>query len=187
MIWNVITALIVCLSFVIFIFIQCKHNALAGSYGKKLSTPFCARSCVCDPDIRFTPVCPENSVQTYFSPCHAGCTSDRIINGQRVFGDCSCGVDTERLLYNTYAVDATEGACGYDNCQKMWIIFHVLCGFTAICYGSRLVGKILISLRSVLKQDTAIALALQLNFVGLLAYIPGKIAYQYIAGVFYRK
>lgn len=175
-----------CLSFVIYIFIQCEHNILAGSYGKKLTTPFCSRSCVCDSDIRFTPVCPADSIQTYFSPCHAGCTSDRIMNGKRVFGDCSCGVDTDRML-TTYAVDATEGACGYDNCQKMWIIFHILCGFTTVCYGSRLVGKILISLRSVLRQDTAIALALQLNFVGLLAYIPGKIAYQNIAGEIYRQ
>ena len=65
----------------------------------------------------------------------------------------------------------------------MWIIFQVLCGFGAVCIGSRFVGKIIITMRSVLRQDTAIALALELTFVGLLAYIPGKLAYEYVAGM----
>lgn len=77
---------------------------------------------------------------------------------------------------------ATEGACGYENCQKMWIIFHVLVAVAAICIGCGMVGKVLISIRCVLLQDTSIALALELTFVGLLAHIPGKMVYEYIAG-----
>lgn len=144
--------------------------------------PYCSRSCVCDSDLRFTPVCPLNSTKTFFSPCHAGCSSDEVINGQRTFGDCSCGLNADETLINDGITVATEGACGFENCQKMWIIFQVLVAFGAICIGSRLVGKILISIRSVLTQDTAIALTLELTFVGLIAYIPGKLAYEYIAG-----
>lgn len=180
--WNLITALIVCLLFVGFIFIECSHNTIASAYGSKLSTPYCSRSCVCDSDLRFTPVCPDQSQQTYFSPCHAGCISDQIVNGQRIFGNCSCGIDPGLTLVNDGLSIATEGACGYEDCQKMWIIFQILVAFGAVCIGSRLVGKILISIRSVLSQDTSIALALELTFVGLVAYIPGKIAYEYIAG-----
>lgn len=181
-IWNFITAVVICLIFVSYIFIECKHNFVAGTYGKRLTTPFCSRSCLCDADIRFTPVCPENGVQTFFSPCHAGCKSESgQLNGQRIYSDCSCGIDTERILSGENLSRATEGACGYDNCQKLWIIFHVLTGFAVVCYGSRLVGKIILSLRSVLPQDKAIALGVQLTLVGLLAYLPGKIAYDYIA------
>lgn len=82
---------------------------------------------------------------------------------------------------------ASEGACGYESCQKMWIIFQVLTAFGAVCVGSRLVGKLLISIRSVLPQDTAMSLALELSFVGLIAYVPGKFAYKYIAGLFLSK
>lgn len=180
--WNFVTALIVCLLFVGFIFIECSHNSIAGAFGNNLRLSYCSKDCVCHPDLRFTPVCPQNSTKTFFSPCHAGCSSDQIVNGQRTFGDCSCGSNSDETLINDGVTFATEGACGFENCQKMWIIFQVLVAFGVVCIGSRLVGKILISIRSVLSQDTAIALALELTFVGLLAYIPGKMAYEYIAG-----
>lgn len=177
-----ITASIVCLLFVGFIFIECSHNAIAGTYANKLTLPYCSRGCVCDFDLRFTPVCPDNSAQTYFSPCHAGCVSNQVVNGQRIFGNCSCGIDPDMSLINDGLTVASEGACGYETCHKMWIIFQVLVAFGAVLIGSRLVGKILISIRSVLLQDTPIALALELTFVGLIAYIPGKLAYEYVAG-----
>lgn len=182
-IWNVITALIVCLLFVAFIFIECSHNGIAGAYGNKLSMPYCSRSCKC-PDVRFTPVCPNHSTQTYFSPCHAGCIFELLTNGERKFGGCTCGSDSDISIMDSGVSIVTEGACGYENCQKMWVIFQVLIAFAMVCIGSRLVGKILISIRSVLHQDTSIALALELSFVGLIAYIPGFIAYKYIAGKF---
>lgn len=177
-----ITALIVCLLFVGFIFIECSHNGIAGAYGNKVSLPYCSRGCSCDPDIRFTPVCPNQSSQTYFSPCHAGCQFEMTVNGERKFGGCTCGIDPAMSLINEGVLMVTEGACGYENCQKMWLIFQVLVVFGTVCIGSRLVGKILITIRSVLHQDTSIALALELTFVGLIAYIPGQFAYAYIAG-----
>lgn len=164
-----------------FIFITCSHRPIAGAYGGKLAQPYCSRHCLCDPDIEFTPVCPANSIQTYFSPCHAGCTSEHLINGERIFGNCSCGVDSEISLDGD-GIYATDGACGFANCQTFWIIFHVLSTFGAVCVGSRIVGKIIISIRCVLPQDKALALAMELTLIGLIAYIPGKIAYDEIAG-----
>lgn len=82
--WNIITGTIVVLLFVAFIFMECNNSSIAGAYTSKLTKPFCSRSCVCDDSIQFSPVCPDNSVQTYFSPCHAGCKDEEIINGIRV-------------------------------------------------------------------------------------------------------
>lgn len=59
-----------------------------------------------------------------------------------------------------------------------------MCIFGASLLGSGLVANILISIRAVLPQDKAIALALELTFIGLLSNIPGKIGYQFIAGSF---
>lgn len=78
--------------------------------------------------------------------------------------------------------DATEGACGSADCQLIWILFMAMCIFGLSLLGSGLVANILISIRSVLLQDKAIALALELTFVGLTANIPGKIVYQLISG-----
>lgn len=173
--------MVICLLFIAFIFLECSHNSIAGAHVKKLTTPFCSRHCFCDTDIRFTPVCPQNGVQTFYSPCHAGCTSDRIINGIRVFDNCTCGINSEIPIVSGIA---TEGACGYKNCQNFWIIFQVLYTFGAICMGSRLIGKILITIRSVLKQDIAIALGLELALGGLIIYLPGKFSYEFIASKF---
>lgn len=107
-----------------------------------------------------------------------------LTNGERKFGGCTCGVDPDMTLINDGVSMVTEGACGYEDCQKMWLIFQVLVAFAAVCIGSRLVGKILISIRSVLHQDTALALALELTFVGVIAFSPGKLAYKYISGEF---
>lgn len=181
MAWNIITAFIICCLFVSYVFIECKNSHIAGAYNGKLTKPYCSRSCLCDDDIRFTPVCPENSVLTYYSPCHAGCSTDYIINGQRVFGNCSCGVDSELAAFD---IHATDGACGYVDCQKFWIIFQALTVFGAAVLATRIVGKILISIRCVLRQDKALALALELTLLGLIVYIPGKIAYEFIAGEF---
>lgn len=179
MAWNIITAFILCCLFVGYVFIECQNSYIAGAYNGKLTKPYCSRSCLCDDDIRFTPVCPEDSVLTYYSPCHAGCSSDYIINGQRVFGNCSCGVDSELPAVDVYA---TDGACGYADCQKFWIIFQAATVFGAAILATRIVGKLLISIRCVLRQDKALALAFELTFLGLIVYIPGKLAYDFIAG-----
>lgn len=171
--------MIVCLLFISYIFISCTNSYIAGDYNGKMTTPFCSRSCLCDDDIRFSPVCPENSVQTYYSPCHAGCSDDYIFNGQRIYGNCSCGIDTE---IEVSFVHATDGACGYVDCQKYWIIFQALTVFGAAVVATRLVGKIVISIRCVLRQDKAMALAIELTVAGLVVYIPGKIIYELIAG-----
>lgn len=63
---------------------DCNHNSIAGANGGKLMQPFCSKQCICDNTVRFTPVCPIDSVQTYYSPCHAGCSSETVFNGQRV-------------------------------------------------------------------------------------------------------
>lgn len=79
---------------------------------------------------------------------------------------------------------ATEGACGFGDCQVFWIVFQVLTVVGAALLGSGLVGNILISIRSVLPQDKALALSTELTVLGLIVYIPGKISYQSLAGIF---
>lgn len=79
-------------------------------------------------------------------------------------------------------VIATEGACGHTNCQTYWIMFQVLTVLGASLLASGIVGNLIISIRSVLPQDKSLALAVELWLIGLIAYIPGKVAFKLIAG-----
>lgn len=84
--------------------------------------------------------------------------------------------------YVTKDIVATDGACGYIVCQKLWILYQTLTVIIAALLGSTIIGKILISLRCVLPQDKSLALGMELTIAGLLVYLPGKISYQYISG-----
>lgn len=78
--WNIITGILVTLFFVSFIFIDCNNGPIAGAQRGKLNKPYCSSNCLCPDTIPFSPVCPSSSVQTYYSPCHAGCSSSFKIN-----------------------------------------------------------------------------------------------------------
>lgn len=141
------------------------------------------------------PVCPENGVQTYYSPCHgelrsiesvqvssflflAGCGAEIFLNNVRVFGNCSCGVDTQLPMEELIA---TEGACGMEDCQRFWISYQALSVVAAAILGSTLISRLIITLRAVLPQDKCTAIAMELFFVSLFVYIPGKFGYRFIA------
>lgn len=119
-----------------------------------------------------------DGVQTYYSPCHAGCGEEIFINDVRMFANCSCGVDTQIPMVDLIA---TDGACGMGNCQPYLIFYQALSIFASAFLGSTLIGKLIITIRSVLPQDKASAIALELSLISLIVYIPGKIGYREIA------
>ncbi|XP_055644230.1 solute carrier organic anion transporter family member 74D [Toxorhynchites rutilus septentrionalis] len=177
--WNIFVGLVAVGTFIGFIFVTCENERIAGAYRGKLTKPFCASNCICPENVLFSPVCPQDSVFTYFSPCHAGCQTRTELNDVVVYTNCSCGVDTELILRESGI--ATEGACGMADCQKYWIIFQVLTVVVAALLASGLIGKFIISIRAVLPQDKALALSVELTLVGLVVYLPGMVAYQAIA------
>ncbi|XP_058059370.1 solute carrier organic anion transporter family member 1C1 [Anopheles bellator] len=178
--WNIFVGVVAVGLFIAFIFISCGEEQIAGSYrGRKLIKPFCASNCLCAENVPFTPVCPVDSRFTYFSPCHAGCQSREEINNIVLYRNCTCGVDVDIVL--SEGGDATEGACGVDDCQRYWIVFQVLTVIVTMLLATGLTGKVIISLRSVLRQDKAMALAVELTLVGLVVYLPGTAIYQVVA------
>jgi hypothetical protein len=114
----------------------------------------------------------------FISPS-AGCGAEIFLNDIRVFGNCSCGVDTQLPMEDLIA---TEGACGMDDCQPYWISYQVLSVIAAAVLGSTLIGKLIITLRAVLPQDKSSAIAMELFLVSLFVFVPGKFGYRFIAG-----
>ncbi|XP_034253662.1 solute carrier organic anion transporter family member 4A1 [Thrips palmi] len=78
--------------------ISCPNVAFAGvtrGYGDNatsLSTPklesACNAGCQCD-GAAYNPVCGADNV-LYYSPCHAGCSKEVMLDAARVYSDCSC-------------------------------------------------------------------------------------------------
>lgn len=69
-----------------------------------------------------------------------------------------------------------------EDCQKFWIAYQALSVVAAALLGSTLIGKLIITLRSVLPQDKSSALGIELAIIALIVYIPGKLGYRFIAG-----
>lgn len=67
----------------------------------------------------------------------------------------------------------------------MLIGFQVLSLIAAAVLGASIIGKVIITLRSVLPQDKALALATQLTLCGIFAYIPVHIAYDMVTSEFW--
>lgn len=107
-----------------------------------------------------------------------GCGAEILINEVRMFGNCSCGVDIDIPLEESIA---TEGACGMSECKPYYIAFQGLVIVAAALIASTLVGKLIIAIRAVLPQDKALAISIELFFVGLIVYIPGKFGYAFLA------
>lgn len=188
--WAAICGTIAIALWVAYVFIDCGHEGgvlgrVAGGYGNRLTRPYCSRSCVCDEDIEFTPVCPADSGLTFYSPCHAGCADVAAVNDAvRLYTNCTCGAaGPDRIELEADAV-ATIGACGAEDCQPWWIVYQVLTVVGAGVVASAWVGRVLVSLRAVLPQDRALALAMELTLVGLIVYGPGHFGYEAIAGEF---
>uniref|UniRef100_A0A034W6D8 Solute carrier Organic anion transporter family member 1A1 n=1 Tax=Bactrocera dorsalis TaxID=27457 RepID=A0A034W6D8_BACDO len=176
---NIVFGVTLLAVFIANIFIKCEVGDIAGVTQGKVLQPFCSKQCtgICKATT-FQPVCPENSTVTYFSACYAGCTRTNSINNVLLYEGCTCTSN-----YNAEPqmnLRATEGACSYVNCQRMLIAFQVLSLVAAAVLGSSTIGKVIITLRSVLPQDKALALATQLTLFGIFAYIPAHIGYQMV-------
>ncbi|XP_055915762.1 solute carrier organic anion transporter family member 1A5 [Eupeodes corollae] len=174
---NIIFGIFLVGIFASMIYVRCDVGPIAGFSKGKLAQPYCSKQCICSPNT-FLPVCPENSTVTYFSPCYAGCERQSFINQIALYEGCTCGMDTET---GWTQMRATAGACNRNNCNRMWILFQVSSISMASLLATTVVGKFLISLRSVLPQDKALALALKVLFVGLFAFVPGKLGYDFIS------
>lgn len=77
--------------------------------------------CGCSPDADFRPVCAKSGTFTFYSPCHAGCTSVRNENNMKIYNNCECVKEITGL--GNY--EATDGPCDSDGCQVGWMVYEV--------------------------------------------------------------
>lgn len=83
---------------------------------------YCNHDCHCSPDADFRPICDSRSSNTFYSPCHAGCTVVDNANGSKTYSDCLC-IDKHNNSKGN--LEARDGPCHSDNCQSGWLLFEV--------------------------------------------------------------
>lgn len=120
--------------------------------------------CECDAD-KFAPICGSDG-RSYFSPCHAGCSSASTINGSKIYDNCAC-MDDGPLKYK-----AADGFCKTDKCETILVIFVSVFAFTVFIHSTSEVGGMLIIMRCTHPKDKAMAMGIVQFSIGLLSNIP---------------
>ena len=161
--------------------ISCQKKPIVGieTKGSIYFPLYCNKDCGCSNDADFRPVCDSKGIFTFYSPCHAGCTSSEIKNGVTTYNECSC-VKEVGGLGNT---EAHDGPCNSNDCQIGWLIFEFGTLLAYALAASTLVGDFLVVLRSVYIQDKAISIGFWMMWSAIIVNIPGKILYDYIANL----
>ena len=127
------------------------------------------------------PVCGANGV-TYFSPCHAGCTSLLEHSNNYNYTNCACVGGAE--LEDTTTTQssgvkrvpvATAGPC-YTPCQMIFP-FMVLLFFMTLLVAVTQMPVLMVVLRSVKEEEKAFALGIQFVIFRLFGYIPSPIMF----------
>lgn len=155
----------------------------AGSFQVNL-TAWCNTGCSCSSSL-VEPVCGNNGL-TYFSACHAGCTS---YSQQDKFANCTCilgeGNQSSPFLSSsasgggfsevTVVPVATAGPCYYpcNTIMPFMILLFFMCTVVAISQ----MPLLMIVLRSVDEEERSFALGVQFVIFRLIAYIPAPIMF----------
>lgn len=172
--WNVFVGLSFVIGEILFIFLKCDDGTMVGFKHRSNSLSIineCNRDCHCE-GLKYSPVCLQESLLTFYSACHAGCkqADDRTMT-KITYHNCSCIPAVEEL-----GVTVKHGACGA-NCDFSFIMFIVI---TCTMHGlgsSGKIGNVLVNYRAVRTEDKSFAQGLSLLMVSLFALIPGPIIY----------
>ncbi|KAL5284830.1 hypothetical protein ACFFRR_006882 [Megaselia abdita] len=166
--WNTSVGILLAIGFTIYMFIRCPENeaAIKSSVNHMSSNLECSSGCHCD-YVSYSPVCGEDSI-TYISPCHAGCSSSRKIDGKKIYEDCSCIASANATMITGFA---TDGPCPID-CHPSFVTFVVVCMFLNFIGSSSRASNFLVSVRCVDEKDKSASLGFHNTLLCLFAFVP---------------
>lgn len=176
--YNLVMITLAGVIFFALVFATCHNPRIVGMNRGSISLlKYCNKDCSCSRDADFRPVCDIRATVTFYTPCHAGCTSSEYVNNVKMYDGCSC-IQEETGEGN---LQAKDGPCSNDNCQLEWLAFEFGTLLAYALVASTFVGDLLINLRSVYKQDKASSIGFWMMWVAIFVNVPGKILYQLIA------
>ncbi|KAJ8949655.1 hypothetical protein NQ318_010074 [Aromia moschata] len=143
-------------------------GSIENEHRNKITIPFCSSHCGWAIDSSFQPVCVDG--RTYFSPCLAGCTNFSSVHN--IYRKGSCG----QLV--------TEGSCDAEECRVVLALSLTNSIIASGLLATTVVSSLIINLRCVSNKDKALALGVELTFLGIIPYIPIRIIYYVIAELY---
>lgn len=105
----------------------------------------CNENCFCD-GISYSPVCDLQTKETYFSPCHSGCTKfDKTLN---VYTDCECTKSSliDSSVNSTFERLLKPGAC-FNECDNEYYAYTFISMFISFFSSTAIIGNVLVNLR----------------------------------------
>ncbi|XP_042883333.1 uncharacterized protein LOC122260222 [Penaeus japonicus] len=172
------------------IFAGCPKLDIVGPVAGSL-TPPCSADCGCSG--RFSPMCSEDQITLFYSPCYAGCNLANTTANPTVYYGCSCiepanGLSSRPspdsdVSYTTTGLEGQvalnqggQGTPGYcpESCAAFFN-YVVLLILTQSVYPSARVSNVIIMLRSVPDEDKVMALSILIVFVSVFAFIPAPV------------
>lgn len=174
--WIAFTAFFYASGMVILMFVGCNMNDFAGLKSNSNETsaifePTCNLNCTCDME-KFSPICGSDG-KTYFSSCHAGCTSLEIRGNRTVYSNCQCILPDVKFEKKTH--EATSGYC--DSSCKNFIGFILIFAGCVFMHSTSEVGSMLLIMRCTHPKDKAMALGVIQSAIGLFGNVPCPIIY----------
>lgn len=125
----------------------------------------CNSDCYCEL-VRYQPVCEQNAMKAYFSPCHAGCKSSfKVADGTNLYNNCNCIDDPSKSLIK----------CPPD--MDRLIKYATIVALGGMVSGSSRSGNMVTFFRSITKEQKSMAVAIGSFWHSLFVSIPYPIIY----------
>lgn len=164
--WNVILGCLVIIGQFTYMVMECESRDTLQSSSNFSLQSSCNSDCHCD-QVKYKPVCDFNSSITYFSPCHAGCSTWNSTDN--TFSDCKC-ISADRYvdasmasvpsnatweLFHAHELEKKpsieynsllSGSCGL-NCRHAFLTFSILSMVINLLGATGKVGNILLNFR----------------------------------------
>lgn len=148
--FSIFVALMYAVGFTVSMILPCDTTSIASQLGSLNLITECNQNCSCEA-VSFNPVCDTDLQTTFFSPCHAGCTSWNETDLQ--YKDCSCAYPTNGNISNSILNESNKrsislfpGACQSDCTSAFYTYITMFGALMAIGSGVN-VGKALIDMR----------------------------------------
>lgn len=166
--WNTIVGVISALGFVVYMFIGCPANETANATNIQhiTSNSTCNLGCHCD-YVSYAPVCGED-LETYISPCHAGCLSEIMDNDKKIYTDCAC---IESMNSTNSKGFAKDGPCPVD-CYNSFVTFVAVSCVLSFIGSTARASNFLVSVRCVDEKDKSASLGFNNTMLCLFAFVP---------------